>query len=173
MMGMLIGGTLVFALIVVGVMMAMRDRDEAAPPPTVAAPVIPGVEPAPPVVDQTKSDSTLLAEAEPVVRAFLEAKEIDEILPLVRNREQAEPRIRAFYADGKIDAPGMDSYNESAALGRQGKALSVDVRTRDFDVRTIAFFDTPEGIKIDWESCGGLVGDAVVRVSNQASHGGG
>jgi hypothetical protein len=35
---------------------------------------------------------------------------------------------------------------------RLGSSFSVKVFTRDFEVRPLTFFDTPQGIQIDWES---------------------
>jgi hypothetical protein len=86
---MMVGGAALFLLIVVGVVVAMRSGDEPAPP--IAAE-------APPMADAglipAKSDVVLLEEAEPVVRSFLEARSVEEMLPFVRNPEQAEPRMR-------------------------------------------------------------------------------
>jgi hypothetical protein len=36
-----------------------------------------------------------------VARKFLSATSVDELLPLIENRESLEPRIRAFYSDGE------------------------------------------------------------------------
>jgi hypothetical protein len=49
----------------------------------------------------------------------------------------------------------MAKFNSAMVLTRIGAVLSLKVRTQDFVDRPIAFFDTPEGIRIDWESWAG------------------
>lgn len=113
----------------------MRDAADAAPPPVAA-----------------KSDAAILAEAEPLVRKFLEASRIEDLLPLVRHPAVSEPRMRTHYPDGKIDAPGLAAFNATSRLTRQGPLLSVLVRTRDYENRLVALVESPQGLKIDWES---------------------
>jgi hypothetical protein len=155
MIWMLMGGVTLFALIVGGVLMAMRGGDHSesvgsgmpsAKPdsgdaqPAVAVPVL------------EKSDVAIAAEIEPMTRKFLEATTIEEILPLVRDPATAEPRMRRAYPDGKITAPGMAEFNTTAEIIREGSIISVNVRTTKYEEKAIAYIQSPEGFKIDWES---------------------
>lgn len=158
MLWMMIGGAALFSLIVGGVVVAMLGGDkqvfrqvagEAASPS-----IEDGVETIPPPRPE-KSDSAILAEAEPVIRKFLEASRIEDMLPLVRNPEVAEARMRGHYPEGVIEAPGLAKFNTRSVVKRLGSILSVGVGTRDFVERPIWFFDTPEGIRIDWEGWAG------------------
>ena len=49
----------------------------------------------------------------------------------------------------------MDAFNTGREVVRQGRAMTVKVRTSGMDVKPMAFFMTPEGLKIDWESWAG------------------
>ena len=76
--------------------------------------------------------------------------------PLVRNRAVAEARIRAFYPDGKIEAPGMLAVQRGrrdwSPRASSIRFLSSPATRRK---KSLAFVDTPEGLKIDWESWAG------------------
>ena len=149
---MLIGGATLLVMIIAVVLVAMRGGD--VPAPVVSGPagglpasgVVPASSPAP------RSDAAFCDEAEPLARKFLEAVRIEEMLPLVRNPGVAEARMRRHYVDGKIEAPGMVAFNTKAEVSRRGVLASVIVRTRDYEEKSLTFVDTPEGIKIDWES---------------------
>jgi hypothetical protein len=154
---MLAGGTLLLVGVVAGVMMAMHHGPDPAVTP------IPSVtdSPKPRVSDETqasrsqdvlRSDKEMLALAEPIARKFLEATRVEDILPIIRNPKVSEPRIRKFHADGKIEAAGLSEFNTDMQPVRHGKILSVQVRTRDFSEKMLSFVETPEGIRVDWES---------------------
>jgi hypothetical protein len=148
---MLVGGAALFALIVAGVVMTMLNGGKAPPVGTLpsAAPPIPPQEKA---ADAPLSDVAFLTAAEPLAAKFLSATSIAELLPLVRNPQTAEPRLRSMYPDGKIEAPGMGAFNPTSEVTRHGQAMTVKVRTRELDEKPMAFFLTTEGLKIDWES---------------------
>jgi hypothetical protein len=155
---MLIGGAAMFALIVTGVLLVSRGRD--APVPQVAesadaqaaAPNTPAA--AQPAQPQW-SEVEFLAVAEPLTRTFLEATRVEDLLPVVRNPGVAEARMRRVYPGGKIEPPGLTKFNTDSTVVRQGTITAVKVLTRAFDEKHLAFVDTPQGIKIDWESWAG------------------
>lgn len=142
---MLIAGGLLFSLIVAGVVVSMVGGKA----PVVA---VKPVAPLPVVADPQRTAEELVREAEVLARKFLNAATVDEMLTTVRNPELAESRMRAFYRDGKIEAPGMSQFNSGAALVTRGKLHSFPVLTRDHEERSLAFIETPQGLKIDWES---------------------
>lgn len=155
---MMFGGVVLFSLIVAGVVTAMLGGGKA-PAPTIAgsaadSPSVDGVE-APVSAPVEKSDTVILAEAEPIIRKFMETSSLEDLLLLVRNPSVTESRMRKHYPDGTVEPPGLGKFNTRSKLTRLGSVLSVNVRTSDFDERTISFFDTSEGIKIDWESWAG------------------
>lgn len=148
---MLAGGAALFALIVAGVLTIMMGGGGA--PPVVAPPVAE----APPAEEEKVPDATLtdvefLTAAEPLAEKFLAARGVDELLPFVRNPDVCGPRLRAMYPDGTIEAPGMSAFDTNREVVRTGKAMSVIVRTDDLELKTLSFFMTPDGLKIDWES---------------------
>lgn len=157
---MLIGGASLLLLLVAGVIVAMRD---GVSPETAEAPVAgvgaressPGQEA--PVANQ-RSDAEFLRLAEPMARSFLEARSVDEMLPFIRNAERSGPRMKRFYGGGTVDAPGMSAFNIDSEVIHEGVISSVRLRTRDFDERQIAFVETSDGLKIDWESWAGWSG---------------
>lgn len=155
----LIGGVALLVLVAAGVFLAMtggirpivQPAGHVALPPAAARNS--GEVVIPPVV--RRSEAALQAEAEPLARRFLEATTVEELLPLVRNPEVAEARMRGFYPGGKVEAPGMQTLSPGAGLSVRDKLVSLAVRTRDFEEKSLALFDTPQGLKIDWESWAG------------------
>jgi hypothetical protein len=148
---MLAGGTTLFAAIVAGILIIMMgglNTPAVVQPPVADLPTA-LIEKAP---DAPLSDIEFLAAAEPLAGKFLSARSVDDLLPLVRNQQTAGPRLRSMYPDGKIEAPGMSAFDTSREVIRHGHAMSVYVRTDDLDVKLLSFFNTPEGLKIDWES---------------------
>ena len=153
---MLIGGALLFTLIVAGVLMAMRRGDEqdyqvAGPTasPSDAGAIQPEVAPS---GGHQRTEAAFLAEAELLTRKFLEAGRIEDLLPLVRNPGVAEARMRRHYPEGKTEAPGMAEFNTESAISCLGTISALKVRTRGHEEKSLAFVDTPQGLKIDWES---------------------
>lgn len=151
---MLLGGTSLFALILGWVFISMNSGQQAVVSSDLAAG--PAAHAAAAQAEDTpraaRGDKEFLVEAEPLAEVFLNATSVDEIIPLVRDPAVAEARIREFYAAGKIEAPGLSSFNTGGGVLTLGKVASVIVRTRDHEDRLLAFVDTPEGLKIDWES---------------------
>ena len=149
---MLAGGGTLFALILGFVLVAMLGGNKIDPAAGIPAVVPPIVLPA---VPETMSDAAFLTAAEPLARKFLEAKGVDEMLPLVRNPDTAAPRMRGFYQDGKIKASGMAEFNTTSFVTRMDSAMCVQIRTPDFEDKFLAFFETADGLRIDWESWAG------------------
>ncbi|MBK1882986.1 hypothetical protein JIN85_11205 [Luteolibacter pohnpeiensis] len=156
-----VGGVFAAAVVIIFGMVLFRDKR----PVVVASPVVAeiskqadspeegGLEKVvlPKVMQQ--SQVSFLEEAEPIIRKFLSAKTVDEMLPFVRNPEVTEPRMRKFYQGGKIDAPGMALIKPIGDVSYRGKFASVMVRTRDQELRQLAFTRTDQGgLEIDWES---------------------
>ncbi len=89
---------------------------------------------------------------EPLARKFLDAKTVEEILPLVRHPDISEARIREFYPGGTIEAVGMSQFNSAGTYAMRGKIFLIVIRTRSQQEKTLTFIDTSHGMKIDWES---------------------
>jgi len=150
---MLVAGGGLFALVVLGVVGSMlggrgkgparagADSGKPAAAPVVTAAAVP-----------EKSDSARLADAEPVIRGFLEATRVDDLLGYVRHPETAEPRMRRHYPGGVIQASGLSEIVIASGLTRTGRISSVSIRTGSHEEKPIAFEETPQGVKIDWES---------------------
>ena len=147
---MLFAGGLFFTAIIVGVLMSSRTgplpviRDGGKPleSKTVA------VEVAPPT---QRSEASILKEAEPLVKKFLEASTVDEMLGFVRNPGVAEARMREFYPGGKIEPAGLSKFNSGSRMMTKGKLVSVAVITRNQGEKLLGLVETPQGLKIDWE----------------------
>ena len=153
---MLIGGTCLLMVIVAGVWMALFAGKTQAPPAAHSAPATPAAisnkQGASLPADTRRSDAAFLAAAEPLTRKFLEASRIEDMLPLVRNPGVAEARMRRHYPDGEIAAPGMAAFNTTSEIFRSGAISFLKARTRNGDDISLAYVETPQGIKIDWES---------------------
>jgi hypothetical protein len=160
---MLGGGVALFALIVGGVVVMLRGGDKAGeeplPPPQVtttppAATVDEsGDEPLPAIM--RRGQAALLAETEPLARKFLDATSIDELLPWVRQPLRAKPRMQREYPQGRVEPPGLAKFNSNGNVDFGEAGALVEIRTRNFASRQLAFVETPAGLKIDWESWAG------------------
>jgi hypothetical protein len=117
-----------------------------------AAPAAPAAPPIDLPLEMNRNQVELLAEMQPITKAFLEATTVDAMLPFVRNREQVEKKMRAFYPGGTITAPGMSAFNTANNVAFRGKLASVAVRTSDYSAKQLAFIRTNDGLKVDWES---------------------
>lgn len=149
---MLIGGGTLFAAILVGVIMALGSGKTPEPDPASKAGPPAATAEAPPASPPARGGLSLLAEAESLARKFMDATRVEEILPLVRNPQAAETRIRRQYPDGKIPAPGISVFNTTGLRDFGAGGAAVKVRTGDHEQKTLHFIDGPEGMKIDWES---------------------
>jgi hypothetical protein len=156
-----IGISVVMLLVLLAVLavIVQRKRAEDQPVQQVIAPVVqppvsPDSQPEPMnlPLEMNRSEVELIAELEPLTKKFLEATTVEELLPLVRDREAVEPKLRKFYPDGKVPAPGMSAFNTTGSIAFRDKLASVSIRTRDFEAQQIAYLRTAEGLKIDWES---------------------
>jgi len=146
---MLIGGGILFVLSLGGVIVSLYTAPLVAPPLAKVTPP----ELAPKEVKAgDRSEVSILSEIEPLARIFLEAKTVEELLPVVRNPEGVEARIRKFYPQGKITASGMSKFNTSGVVSRKDSSIAVFVRTADQDERQLAFIETPHGLRVDWEA---------------------
>lgn len=155
---MLVGGGTLFAMIVSAVLVAMLGNDPVEAPPlaSVADPSPPPVvEPAanhPAVAPSEFDQASFLQAAEPLALKFLQARKVDDLIPLVRDPATAAPRIRAFYPDGRVEAPGLAGFNTDSDVTHIGGMTQVFVRTGDFDERVMYFSGKSPDLRIDWES---------------------
>ena len=159
MLWMLIGGGSLFALIVTGVLLALRGSSAPAPQmagPAVGKPAPVSIQPAATAAaGARRPEAEFLAEAEPLARKFLDATRIEDLLALVRNPGVAQARMRQYYPAGKIEAPGLSAFNTDFRIVRLGTISALKLRTRNYDEKSLAYVETPQGLKIDWESWAG------------------
>jgi hypothetical protein len=153
-----IAGLLVSGVVAALVVAAVREEPEVEPiaiAPVQESPAA-APQPAPEVIDfpqeMNRRESELTAELEPLTRGFLEADTVGKLLPFVRDAGRVGEKIRAWYPDGKVPAPGMSAFNTKNALAYRGRLVSLSVRTNDFEEKQIAFIRGDDGLKIDWES---------------------
>ena len=156
MLGMLIGGGALFALIVAGVIFLMNGgRPQVVEPAAKAAAVVTaGGRPVEAAVRSAfeRDQVAVLAELETLARKFMEADTVEALVPLVRHPALTEARLRGFYPGGKVQAPGLSQFNTGGGLVITGKVATIEVLTRDHEARSLAFADTPQGVRVDWES---------------------
>lgn len=141
------GGLLV--LIIAGVIAALFSGGESPktePPPAAAAPTAAAAAVA------ARAEPPFEKSAETIARAFLEARHVDQLLPLVRHPEVTAKRMARIHPDGTVPAPGLSDFNLDSDVIRHGDIATVRVRTLDFNEKVMAFALTPDGWKVDWES---------------------
>lgn len=104
---------------------------------------------------ENRLNALLLAQAEPMARAFLEAETIEDMAKVARNPEVALERMRREFPDGRVEPLGMAEFNCTGIPEREPGLVIILVRTQDYEMRRLNFVETPEGIRIDWESWAG------------------
>lgn len=98
------------------------------------------------------SDAAFLKLAEPLARAFVEAKSVTELEPLVWKPERTMERIRNFHPNGTLPQETLLDFNVTGAVERVGPVRVVGIRTGDFRDGGLAFREHNGAWKIDWES---------------------
>lgn len=147
----MIGG--VTLLLAAALVVFLKSKPVEAPPaPITMAPI--EVTPLKPVlpVDDTPDVGAFLREAEPLTKTFLQARTVQELLPVVRHPKITGPRIQELHPDGMLKPPGLESFAEGGAVVLEKGTAVVKVRTGTFEERNISFCKTAEGWKVDWES---------------------
>jgi hypothetical protein len=147
---MVVGGVL-FVGITVLVVKVLSGGDD---PVVVAKPVVGNQQKPVLAKDERRRDGELLAEMEPLCRKFLNTEGVEELLTMVHDRERVEPLVRAYYEaeGGRIDPPGMATFNPATGLVHGDGFVWMSISLGNFEDRAIAFVDGPEGLKVDWES---------------------
>jgi hypothetical protein len=90
--------------------------------------------------------------AEPVVRRFLEAAEVGDLLPVVRNPERVEGRCGRMFPGGKFPAVGFHAFDPDMNAQYAGNLAMVPVVTKQFRPRNLYLVLGESGLKVDWEA---------------------
>ncbi|MGC4016613.1 MAG: hypothetical protein QM755_19150 [Luteolibacter sp.] len=157
-----IGGVaLALLAITAGAFLLMRGKPPAAPTvreETTVASALPGpVETAPKPPSSTAEEvandpKVIMEESERMAKAFLHAKQIQEVLPLIAHPETSGPRLKRKWPDDRIVPEGLSVFAGDGGFSISGNVLAVNVQTGDFKNRVMFFQKTDQGWKIDWES---------------------
>jgi hypothetical protein len=91
--------------------------------------------------------------AEKAVRGFLAARDVETLLPLVRDRARVEPALRAWYRDQPPFTQPITrvQLHGAARVGRE-VYLRMLAETDDFRQVVVTLEETPAGWLADWES---------------------
>lgn len=117
------------------------------PPPETGARVAPGKE-----TETVRDVKAFMDAAKPVAQKFLEAKTVEELLPVVYEPALVGPKIREAYQSKPPRAEGMDAFGVDEMIGFTGKVALVQVRTRGLEQKQMCLVETPDGWRVDWES---------------------
>lgn len=147
---MLIGSIILFSLIGAGLFYTFTSGKTPAVVSTIKPSAAAALPPRMTLFD--RSQPSLTAECEPLARKFMEAKTVEEILPLIYQPSVAEPRMREYYKNGSVLPEGMTGFNVGQGMQVLGNFVSFVVKNNDFDQKNLAFVDGADGLKIHWES---------------------
>jgi hypothetical protein len=146
---MLIGGGALFALMVAGVLIFLNMGETPVMPP---APVSAATHASPtPEAAPKRSRQEQLAQIQTLAKTFLDAKSIEDLMPSVRLGEETEARMRKFYPPGPLIPVGLSKLEPRDDLDIPGKAVFASILTRELEEKSMAFVETPNGLRIDWE----------------------
>lgn len=158
-MGWMLGaGTVLFGLIVVGVVLVLNSSPAGdtvvagiKTPDLKSLPMAGPKDGGPPAAGK-RNDAAILVESESLARDFLNAQSIAELLPVVRHPERTKARLERYYPGGRVDGPGMAEFNPGKNVLHIGSEVEVGVRTKSFELRTLNLVETAAGLRVDWES---------------------
>lgn len=102
-----------------------------------------------------RSEADFLNLAQPIAEKFLSAKRIEDILPLVHNPDGVAAKIRAHHPKGLIEPVTMVKFNSAGRVSYKDSFAAVSITTSDFEQKQLAFIESDEGLKVDWESWAG------------------
>lgn len=122
--------------------------DPVAEPANVSEPAVADV---PPEDAGSVDHAGFLSDAASVVRGFLNATTVDDLLKFVDRPERVAGRVARYHPDGVVEPPGLADYSQFSRVTQIGRTRMVPLRTRDMQIRTIALRETADGIKVDWE----------------------
>ena len=101
-------------------------------------------------------------DAAEVARQYLSARNVDELLPLIENRESLEPQVRAYYAEGegRLQFPLPDftlAPTERQVWVEDLKAVVISYETPGQVPRAVALRQNPKGRwLVDWPSAAAI-----------------
>jgi hypothetical protein len=147
MAGLSLAGFLVILLVVI----FLKHGDPPAPPVANVAPT-PDTATGNIAEKQARTPAALMAEAQPVVEKFLNARTVAELLEVVDQPDVVAGRLARIAPDGALDAPGFGEMGDFSQWFREGAHVTLPVRTKDFEFRLLTLRDGPDGVKVDWES---------------------
>lgn len=108
------------------------------------------IQPLPDAEPRVVSVAMVRDELEPVVRAFLEAPDLETASKWSALSERTLERMKTHYGDD-YRPEGLESVLWNNAMSRGERWASFRVETGDFNRRTIFLIDD-DGWKVDWES---------------------
>ena len=91
-------------------------------------------------------------QVEAVVKRFLEAADVDELLGLARNRSRVEPLMRRYYEKNAYNASGFRRLVMSSEMQIKGDLVSVQVELPDLTRKLIVLERKDDTYIVDWES---------------------
>lgn len=152
----LVAGAVLFVATILVIVWAMRTQQNEEPAEALAIEAQPMV-PEDPALSEEGAEKVELwfdkDEVEKLLKALMEAKTVEKILPLVRNRVELEEKIRAYHGRNPLVAKGFKRWNLNQVFQDDaGNALSLSVVTNQFDAQWVSVVETDEGPKVDWES---------------------
>lgn len=146
------GGALLLGVTVAGIVFSRsKPGDAATGPLPMPPPAIGGDAGARPTLAD-RSDAELLAEALPLAEKFATAKQVEDLVPLVLHPSITRQRMIDYYKDGKVVSPGMAKTDSGQSIDRDREVISFMFMSADFEQRELIFGQTPEGLRIEWES---------------------
>ena len=148
-------GLSLVALLAVLLVVILLKRGEPEAPPVVAAPAVADEASGNPDSHTARSPAALMADAQPVIEKFMNARTTAELLEVVDAPDAVAERIARMAPDGTLDAPGLGDIGHFSQWAIKGTHVTLPVRTKDYDVRLLTLRDGADGVKVDWESWAG------------------
>jgi len=127
------------------------QRVSPAPDPVAVRPLEPEPVQKAPVID-VNDPKALVEAAEPLAKSFLNARQVSDILPLIRHPETSGPRLKQKWPGDNVTPEGFSSFAEGGGVAVEGDVMAATVVTGGFKNRLMYFGKTDQGWKIDWES---------------------
>jgi hypothetical protein len=166
---MLIGAVVILAAVAGWLLWDRLKKKDSGPPPRSYAQIKMEL---PQDADGPKLEQRSMTEFGPrlaaVVRQFVSAPTVEELLPLVRDRQRVEPLLRAHYTPEHPWTPFeiRNTFEASERAGIEGNFIHLELSKLNFETVDIVLERTGESFLVDWESFTGhgeLTWDAFIK----------
>ncbi|MBK1831791.1 hypothetical protein JIN77_13730 [Verrucomicrobiaceae bacterium R5-34] len=94
----------------------------------------------------------VLAQADEVVKKFLNVTKVEDFESVVRHPEVTMPKIKAWYEKHPLEPTPVKQVGYGGRVTVKGNMASLALQMEDYTIRQVAMVKGDDGYRVDWES---------------------